>query len=523
MLDPTAWQRRALSKAKATGPLAYSQLLKSIAVNSGWSPRNVDWQQAYQWFDGLDSPYNEVDFFADGTLHSVSTASVLRINEGEQRAARADGRALLDRLIASGHLVTSLNENVALRPWETYRQQYLLNAGTGSGLTQWVRDPLTRSTDPRINAPERFLTEYPIQGDLWNGSRDQSLTNLPIPRRGGSQVFIGPSFWRFTGEGRYTMEQMADDMTEALAIIVRLHKSANTHPGMSPALFFGTRSPDWTDLLQQNVTVAGFGETTTFARQLINLPSSVGSSRGEGYFAGVPWVERSIGYFPSRFFLPMTYDTDPSDWDFRIMGTSNELWRQSASSRQRRWATLDAEATTADAVVDYAQIFNLLEYFVELPPQVTLMSAMYFHNFLFRTSYLQVGAPYGTNFAQYRQRLNAEYRATSNATAAEKALSGFDFTNSPTSLEGRTVFSLALALAAFAYGAPAGIVGGIIALGLTGIGALIEDMSRDPPRYNPDPGRSLLRDNWRRLQDNNFWRNYTPDTVIRSRPCIIYE
>lgn len=514
MLAPTSWQRKALDRGKATAGLSYDQILKSIAVNARWMPRKVDWQQSYDYFDGIDDPFRAIDFHVDGRLMSATTASVLRIDEGEYRSAVATGRALIARLMAENLLVDRLDDNTSLRPWESYHQKYLVNAGTGSGDTAWQRDPLLVRTDVRVNDPTRFLTEYPIQGDMWWGRASQSLINLPIPRRGNGEVFIGPAFWRNVAsrEDCYTMQRMCDDMTEALAVIVRLHRAANTHPGMSPALFFGMRSPDWSGTVT-DVAALGFGAAT-----------AVGGNTGEGYFRGVPWVERGISYFPSRFALPSDYSCDPGAWDFNINGPANALWRRSATSRQRKyWMEGSSEMTTADAVVDYAQIMNLLNYFVNLPPHVTLHSAMYFHNFLFRTSYQQVEAPYGTSFAQYRQRLNAEYTATSQATAIEKAAQGFDLAGTPVSLEGQTVKSLAVAMAAVALGGPITAGLGMLGLGLMAIGAMIEEMSRAPYRYNPDPGRSVLRDQWRGGLGTNFWRYYTPDTVIRSRPCIVYE
>lgn len=527
MLDPTAWQRRAYSKGKAIGGLSYDQLLKSIAVNAKWQPRKVDWKQSYDYFDGLDDPYREIDFYVDGRMHSASTASVLRINQGDHNAAVATGRALLARLKASGLLVDTLDANEAARPWEAYRNTYRLNAGTGRGEFTWLRDPMLVTTDVRVNDPARFLTEYPIKGDFWNGSAAMSLQNLPIPRVGPSDVvYIGPSFWNFAGSGEnvYSTSRMVDDMTEALACIIALHKSSNAHPGMSPALNLGMRSPDWSAWLGETLRESDSSFTTTRAASLFGRATAVGALTGESHFAGVNWVERGIGYFPSRFALPSAYDCEPSAWDFDIRGPSNALWRASAASRQRRYAEdTTAETTTADAVVDYAQIMNLLAYFVELPPHVLLHSCMYFHNFLFRTSYLQIEEPYGTSFAQYRQRLNVEYSATSQASAIEKASQGFDFSGTPNSLEGQTVKSLAVAIAACAAGGPIGAVFGIGALALQSIGAMIEEMNRAPIAYRPDPGRSLLRDRWHSGISNNFWRYYTPDQVINSRPCIVYE
>lgn len=529
MLDPTAWQRRALSRVKATAGLSYDQVLKSIAVNARWQPRKVDWQQSYSWFDGLDDPFRDVDFFVDGRAQRASTASVLRINDGDHSRAVADGRALIARLTASNLLVGSLADNESLRPWERYRDAYRLNAGTGRGDHAWARDSFLTTTDVRVNDPKRFLTEYPIRGDLWNGSASQSLVNLPIPRNRSGDVFIGPGFWNFAGSGEsvYSLARMVDDMTEALAIIIRLHRAANAHPGMSPAVHFGTRSPDWTAFLDQPVQVDGRGERLSFRSQLIGAATgtATGRARAESPFAGVPWVERSIGYFPSRFALPSDYSVEPSAWDFRIMGPSNGLWRSSAVSRQRKFFTDgSSEVTTADAVVDYAQIMNLLNYLIGMPPHVLLHSCMYFHNYLFRTSYNQVDAQYGTNFAEYRQRLNAEYQATSQATALEKAATGFDMSSTPVSLEGQTVQSLAVAIAAVALGAPIAVAGaGLVAVALMAVGAIIAEISRQPYVYRPDPGKSVLRDNWRAGLNNNFWRYYTPDTVINSRPCIVYE
>ena len=526
MLDPTAWQRRALDRGKATAGLSYDQILKSIAVNARWQPRKVDWQKSYEYFDGIDDPYRTMDFMVDGRLHQATTASVLRIDQAEHDSAASSGRALLARLIADGVLVDSLNANAALRPWESYHQQYLLNGGTGRGDFAWQRDPMLTNTDTRVNAPSRFLTEYPIQGDMWNGTRSQSLINLPIPRMGNGEVFIGPRFWNFagTGDSSYPMNRMLDDMTEALATIVRLHKSANTHPGMSPALFFGMRSPDWTALLNEALRDETGASAGTLRSHMIGSAYANGELRGEGYFRGVQWVERSIGYFPSRFALPGKYDVDPALWDFTIAGPSNALWRASATSRQRKyWIEGPSESTTADCVVDFTQIMNLLQYFVNLPPQVTLHSAMYFHNFLFRTSYQQTDVPYGTAFAQYRQKLSAEYAATSQATALEKAASGFDMSGTPVSLEGQTVKSLAVAIAAVALGGPIGATAGVLAVGLMAIGAIIEELSRAPYVYNPDPGKSILRDQYRGGLNTNFWRYYTPDTVINSRPCIVYQ
>ena len=526
MLDPTSWQRKALDRGKATACLSYDQILKSIAVNARWMPRKVDWQQSFLYFDGIDDPFRSMDFYVDGRLMRATTASVLRIDEGEYRSAVATGRALIARLKAENLLVDRLDDNTSLRPWESYRQKYVVNAGTGSGDTAWQRDPMLTSTDVRVNDPSRFLTEYPIQGDIWSGRAGQSLVNLPIPRRGNGEVFIGPAFWNNVAsrEDCYPVSRMCDDMTEALAVIVRLHRAANTHPGMSPALFFGMRSPDWSTFLQQPITT-DVGTNGTLASQCIGRPTANGTLTGEGFFRGVQWVERSIGYFPSRFALPGDYSSEPGAWDFNINGPANALWRRSAASRQRKyWMDGSAEVTTADAVVDYAQIMNLLAYFVNLPPHVTLHSAMYFHNFLFRTSYQQVEAPYGTSFAQYRQRLNAEYAATSQATAIEKAASGFDMAGTPVSLEGQTVKSLVVAIGAIALGAPLAVVGaGALALGLMAVGAMIEEINRAPYRYNPDPGKSVLRDQWRGGLGTNFWRYYTPDTVTRSRPCIVYE
>lgn len=528
MLDPTARVRRFYDGGKAIGQLSYMELLRSLATKAGWLSRDVNWQKSYEYFDGLDDPYRAMDFFVDGRLQQASTASVLRINERGHSLAVGQARELLSSLVDRGILTRELPVALLDRPYERYGAEYRIRAGVpGMGDRGWTRSPFLNHIDPKVNAPNRFLTEFPVTGDFWRGNMRDTVANLPIPRMGGSEVFVGSRFWIRGREDGYSVPQMIGDMGAALAIIVSLCKAANANPGMSPSIAMGMRTPDFSDYIATWDTGARTDDGGSVSVEEVWLLNTAIRDVRTPAAIPVPWMERSLTYIPTRFAYPSNYNRTPDAWDFTILGPSNALWMRSANSLQRQIYVGDFEGlTTADAITDFAQIMNLLSYFAELPPHVNLHSCMYFHNYLLRQSYQQIGRPYGTSLEQYRLSLGAEYSATSQATAMNKAAQGFDFTHSPASLEGATVRSLAVALGAVVFGGPLVAGAGLLAMALFSIGALIADMNRDRT-YTPDKGKSLLRDRYinkaRGALDTNYYRYFTPETVLESRPCIIYE
>lgn len=508
MLDPTTLTRRLLDRSKATAGLSYDQILKSLSVNAKYDKRHVRWAKSYEYFDGLDDPYRTMDFYVDGDMQHATTASVLRINEPEQRAAVRDGNELLANLRTRGLIVPNLDDNVANRGYETYHRKYLENYGHS-----WANDSRLAYTDVRMNDPARWITEFPIAGDYWSGNRSDILTNLPIPKLVGNPVYLGPNFWNTDRDTGYHTNQLMDDVIEALAIIVRLHRSANCNMAMSPALNFGMRGSDFSALL------IGGSDAANDSYQQVKL-ASISQGGGGGTVIG--------GSRNGEFIFNDTLPPETIDFSISAYGY-DPLMNASMDTRQRRLNFFPAgsgnRATlyTYDVASDYAQIMNLLSYFISLPPHVLLHSCMYFHNYLFRTTYNFVGQSYGTSFANYRQHLASEYAATAAATVSPLDLSTFSFSNTSNTLAASTVMSLPVA----ALGMSLGLVNpavGMIGMCLVAIGMVIADLTRTP--RPPDPRMvafATLCDVKSHGLRTNYWLHHSPQTVINSRPCIIYE
>lgn len=508
MLDPTTFTRRLLDRGKATTGLSYDQILKSLSVNAAYDKHHVRWAKSYEYFDGLDDPYRTMDFYVDGVMQHATTASVLRIDEVEQKAAVRSGNSLLASLRTRGLIVPNLDENIANRGYETYHRKYLENYGHS-----WVADSRLAYTDVRMNDPSLWITEFPIAGDYWTGNRTDNLINLPIPKKVTDPVYLGPQFWNVDRVDGYRTNQLMDDITEALAIIVRLHRAANCNLAMSPALNFGMRNADFSALLP----VGSDARNGNYNQVRI---AYVNQGGGGGVQIG--------GTRSGEFLYNDTLPPESIDFIVSAYGTS-PLLNYSMDTRQRRLNFFPsgsgnpATLYTYDIATDYAQIMNLLAYFISLPPHVLVHSCMYFHNYLFRTTYNFVGQPYGTSFANYRQHLAAEYSATAAANVSPLDLSTFSFSSTENTLAASTVMSLPVA----ALGMSLGLVNpavGMIAMGLTAIGMMIADLTREP--RPPDPRMiafARLCDVKSHGLNTNYWRWHTPQNVINSRPVIRYQ
>jgi hypothetical protein len=506
VLDPTTLTRRLLDRGKATTGLSYDQILKSLSVNAAYEKRKVRWAQSYEYFDGLDDPYRTMDFYVDGVMQHATTASVLRINEAEQLAAVRDGNTLLADLRTRGLIVPNLDDNIVNRGYETYHLKYLENYGRS-----WVNDSRLAYTDVRMNDPARWLTEFPIKGDCWNGNLSDALTNLPIPKKVTDPVYLGPQFWNTNRDGGYATNQMMDDITEALAIIVRLHKSANCNMAMSPALNFGMRGSDFSSVIPNPPSRSSYDGLYFRQHKVANIIQ--GSSSGT--IIGGP----RNGEFVYGSTIP------PESLDFTILPYGYDpLLNASMNTRQRRIGSAGTSTIidAYDIATDYAQIMNLLAYFISLPPHVLIHSCMYFHNYLFRTTYNFIGQPYGTSFANYRQLLAAEYAATAAATVSPLDLSTFGFSNTSNTLAASTVMSLPVAALAMSLGLVNPAVG-IISGMLIAVSMMIADLAREPPPRDPRlVANDVLCDVKANGLNTNYWRNHNSQTVINSRPVIRY-